>query len=290
MLGDLPERNRPVKVLNSAHLSNENYEIEKLLLDLNGKEAVPAYFIKPRGAAGKLPAILYNHSHGGLYKLGKDEVIKGVSYETTPPYAEALTKMGYAVLCIDNWGFGERSTLSENEIALEMLWKGEVLWGMRVYDSIKAVDYLVSRPDVDASKIGTIGMSMGSTMAWWVAALDIRIKVCVDICCLTDFQTLIEKRNYDMHGLYYYVPGLFKYFTTPKINGLIAPRAHLGLAGNRDELTPRKGLDRIDAELKIIYSELGVPDAWKLLRYDVGHQETTEMRREILKFFKEKLQ
>ncbi len=56
-----------------------------------------------------------------------------------------------------------------------MLWQGMVLWGMMVYDSYKAVDYLASRPEVDPSRIATLGMSMGSTMAWWLAALDPRI-------------------------------------------------------------------------------------------------------------------
>ena len=69
----------------------------------------------------------------------------------------------------------------------KMLWEGQVMWGMMVYDSLRAIDYLVSRPDVDAARVATLGLSMGSTMAWWVAALDTRIKVCVDICCLTDF-------------------------------------------------------------------------------------------------------
>ena len=62
-----------------------------------------------------------------------------------------------------------------------------------VFDSLRAVDYLCTRPDIDASRIGTLGMSMGSTLAWWLAALDVRIRVCVDICCLTDFEALIDK-------------------------------------------------------------------------------------------------
>ena len=91
---------------------------------------------------------------------------------------------------------------------------------------------------------------MGSTMAWWLAALDERVKVTVDLCCLTDFQTLIAKKNLSAHGVYYFVPGLLKHFTTAQINALIAPRAHLGLAGLQDKLTPVEGLDLIDAELK----------------------------------------
>ena len=155
---------------------------------------------------------------------------------------------------------------------------------MMVYDSLKAIDYLTSRADVDSERIGTLGLSMGSTMAWWVAALDTRMKLCIDICCLTDFQTLIEDDGLDRHGIYYYVPSLLKHFTTAEINALIAPRAHLGLAGDLDLLTPPAGLDKIDAELKAVYEIAGAPNAWKLLRYQVGHMETSEMRTEILVF------
>ena len=125
---------------------------------------------------------------------------------------------------------------------------------------------------------------MGSTMAWWVAALDTRIGVCVDICCLTDFQALIDSRGLDGHGIYYYVPSLLKHFTTAQINALIAPRAHLSLAGNFDALTPPAGLDRIDAELRQVYEAESAPEAWKLVRNDIGHFETAAMRATILSF------
>lgn len=94
-------------------------------------------------------------------------------------------------------------------------------------------------------------------MTWWLAALDTRVKVCVDLCCLTDF------------------------------DALIAPRPHLALAGNFDLLTPPQGLDRIDEELRRAYADAGAPpDAWRLVRQDVGHQETPEMRREVTAFLR----
>jgi len=241
LLGDLPDRNRPIKVKKITEQTLENYKLEKLILDLNGEEDVPAYFVKPKSYTGKLPVILYNHAHGGNYALGKDELIKGRDALQKPPYADVFVKMGYAAFCIDTWMFGER--LAKESITFKkFLWNGKVLWGMMVYDSLRAIDYLVSRPEVDSKRIGTMGISMGSTMSWWVAALDTRIKVCVDICCLTDFHTLMEKKLLDEHGLYYYVPGLLKYFTTAKINSLIAPRPILVLQEIRIFLLLRRDL------------------------------------------------
>jgi dienelactone hydrolase len=284
LLGELPDPNRKISVSKIVEEKREPYLLEKLLLDLNGVEAVPAYYVRPHKREAQLPAILYNHAHGMDYVLGKDELLKGRRELQARPYAEELTQRGYSVLCFDTWAFGERQGRSESEIFKQMLWSDQVMWGMMVYDSLRAIDYLVSRPDVDADRIGTMGLSMGSTMAWWVAALDTRIKVCVDICCLTDFQALIDTRGLDGHGIYYYMPGLLKHFTTAQINALIAPRPHLGLAGNYDPLTPPAGLDRIDAELRKAYEAEGAPEAWKLVRCETGHFETAAMRTEILSF------
>lgn len=284
LMGDLPDRARPIRSETISVEERNGYRLETLLLDLNGIEAVPAYFVRPLAATGRLPVVLYNHAHGGDYVLGKDELLAGRSHLQSPPYAEALTARGYAALAIDTWLFGERRGRTESELFKHMLWQGQVLWGMMVYDSLRALDYLATRDDVDLDRLATLGLSMGSTMAWWVAALDERIKVCIDLCCLTDFQALIETRALDSHGVYYYVPGLLKHFSTADINALIAPRPHLSLAGIHDRLTPPAGLDRIDAELRQVYADLGAAEAWKLVRSATGHFETAAMRAEILAF------
>ena len=282
LLGDLPPRDRLVHATLLDERTNDEFLTQHLRLDCNGIEEVPAFFVKPRNATGPLPTIVFNHSHGGNYEIGKRELLEGREYLSSPSYAQDLTGRGYAVLCIDHWTFGERRGKTESSTFKQMLWEGRVLWGMMVYDSLKAIDYLLTRDDVDATRIATLGMSMGSTMAWWVAALDERIKVCVDLCCLTDFQALIETDQLDAHGIYYYVPGLLKHFTTARINALIAPRPHLALAGTRDVLTPASGLDRVDSELRHVYADRGASEAWKLIRYDVAHLETPAMRGEVI--------
>jgi len=284
LLGDLPERDRPLHAETIAEEERDGYILEKLLLDLNGIEPVPAYFVRPRNATGRLPVVLYHHAHGGDYLPGKDELLDGRTVLQSPSYAMALTRRGYAALAIDFWLFGERRGRTESEVFKEMLWQGQVLWGMMVYDSLRAVDYLVTRDDVDANRIATCGLSMGSTMAWWLAALDERIKVCIDLCCLTDFQTLVEMRGLDGHGVYYFVPRLLKQFSTADINSLIAPRPHLSLAGVFDRLTPPAGLDRVDTALRRVYADAGAPEAWQLRRSNSGHFETAAMRAQVFAF------
>jgi hypothetical protein len=289
LMGELPDRGRKIGVKVVSVEERGNFVLEKLLLDLNGIELVPACFSRPIGAKGKVGAVLYHHAHGGNYELGKEELLIGRPALQKPAYAELLAGMGLAGLCIDTWAFGERRGRTEGEIFKEMLWRGQVMWGMMVYDNLRALDYLCARPEVDASRIATGGISMGSTMAWWVAALDERIKATFDICCLTDFETLIETRGLDGHGIYYYVPRLLKHFSSAQINELIGPRAHLSLAGNYDKLTPPAGLEKIDRHLKKAYGEMGAAEKWELVRYDCGHFETADMRARIVEFLKREI-
>ncbi|HET7812314.1 MAG TPA: acetylxylan esterase [Steroidobacteraceae bacterium] len=281
LLGRLPPRDRKVGARLLSTEDRGSYTLEKLVLDLNGEEPAPAYFARPKGRSGRLPTVLFNHSHGGGYTIGKTEFIAGREYMGKPPYAEFLTSLGYNALCFDAWIFGERAGRTELDFFKETLWKGRVLWGMMVYDALKAVDYLVTRPDVDTQRLATLGMSMGSSTAQWVGALDPRLKVVVDICCLTDWHTLVEVGGLKGHGIYYYVPDLLNHFTTSQLNALIAPRAHLSLAGNLDALTPVAGLEKIDRDLRNVYAAAGKPEHWKLIRQDVAHQETPGMRAAI---------
>jgi dienelactone hydrolase len=284
LLGDLPDRRRAVSGRKTSEQERDGYILERWELDLNGLEIVPAYVARPREARGRRPAVLFNHSHGGGYTIGKSEFVDGRSYLQPVPYAKALTDLGFVALCIDHWVFGERSHATELDTFKEMLWRGRVLWGQMIYDSLKAVDWLVGRDDVDPARLATLGMSMGSSMAQYLAALDTRITVTVDICCLVEYDTLLARHFQSHHGVYMYVPGLLKRFSSAQINALIAPRAHLSLTGTRDELEPAEGVDIIDRELTRVYAAHGRPERWKIVRYEVGHQETPEGRIEALAF------
>ncbi len=245
LLGDLPERRPPKAKLLKTEKKN-GYTLEHLELDLNGLEAVPAYLLLPDKRPEKAPGLLYIHAHGGTYQLGKEELLVG--RKVLPAYAPVCAEKGLVTLAIDSWCFSGRKhdedgRTGEWDAFKLMLWKGQVLWGMMLFDEFQAVTYLSSRPEVDADRIGAFGLSMGSTKAWWLAALDPRIKLCVDLCCLTDYQELIKAKHLRGHSVYYYVPGLLKHFQTHEINELIVPRPHLSLNGRKDALTPPAGVE-----------------------------------------------
>jgi hypothetical protein len=98
LLGKLPERHRPIKAEKRSEAERDGYILESWQFDLNGLEPVPAIVARPRNATGKMPAVLFNHSHGGGYAIGKKEFIEGRSYLQPEPYAKTLTDLGYVGL------------------------------------------------------------------------------------------------------------------------------------------------------------------------------------------------
>jgi hypothetical protein len=153
-----------------------------------------------------------------------------------------------------------------------------------MYDEFQAVNYLVSRPEVDPARIGAFGLSMGATKAWWLAALDPRIRVCIDECCLTDYQELIRAEYLRGHSLYYYLPKLVKYFQTHEINELIVPRPHLSMNGRQDPLTPPVGVERVRDHLLPLYSKHGQSEDCRIELFDCGHEEIPAMRSLVLEW------
>ena|GEM_PF-5599295 len=107
LLGKLPDRHRPLSVVIVSTQETDELITEKLLMDINGLEKVPAYFTRPKHYTGKLPVVLFNHSHFGQYEVGKEEFVQGRKEMQKPPYALALARAGYAGLCLDSkffWG------------------------------------------------------------------------------------------------------------------------------------------------------------------------------------------
>ena len=164
------------------------------------------------------------------------------------------------------------------------LWEGRTLWGMMVRDDMLALNYLASRPEVDPSRIAAMGVSMGSTRTWWLAAMDDRIKVAVCVACLTRYQNLIARGSVNAHGIYYYVPSMLKEgIDAESVVGLIAPRPLLTLTGDQDEGSPADGVRIINTFLERLYQCYGRSDSFHGLLYPgVGHAYTAAMWKETL--------
>jgi dienelactone hydrolase len=294
LLGKLPRRPTIPRVKSLTREDRGEYVFEKFEFDNEAGAVVPGYLLLPKGVSGKVPGLLYCHWHGGEYEIGKEELFQ--ARHTPEPPGPTLAKRGFAVLAIDAYCFGERNGRGpggpgEKGGSGEMtaskfnLWIGRTLWGMILRDDLMALDYLASRPEVNADRLAVMGMSMGATRAWWLMALDERLKNAVPICCLTRYQNLIQHADLKAHGIYYYVPNLLNHFDTEAIVALLAPRPVLFLDGDRDSTSPVDGIHEIESAVRPIYRLYNKEANFQSLVFSgQGHVYTQEMWNKTLKW------
>lgn len=281
LLGPLPTLGGPPSGELADVQATACTRIERWRLKLNREEPVPALLLLPVDRAPR-GLVLYGHAHGNRFETGKDELLIGRPALQVPPYGEELTRRGLAVLAIDHWCFGERAHHAERALVKRLLWEGCTLWGYRVHDSLAAFEWLRAQPRFAGLPTATLGLSMGSTMAVWVSALEPAIDACVELCGLAEYDALLAHGSHDLHGEYFFVPGLRRDFSAAEIAALAAPRPHLSLVGRDDPLTPPAGVASVDRALCAAYTALGGPGAWRQQVFDTGHQETPAMRSLVL--------
>lgn len=277
----------PAVSLSAAQIEQrDDYEVEHLTLRLGDTE-VRGILTRPLRGEGRLPAILYGHSHGGRYDIGADELLEGREY-LLDPLGPAFARAGYVTLAIDMPVFGKRATVTEAAASKALLWYGKGLFGQMLCDHSAALTYLASRPDVDPARIGAFGISMGCTLSYWLAAMDERIKAVAHLCCFADLRKMIELGNHDGHGVYLIVPGLLNEADAGAIGALVAPRPQLICIGEADSLTPPAAVALAWDETSAAYAN--APGRLQLVSEPgVKHQETPRMRAAAFRFFAENL-
>ncbi len=299
LLGRLPPRPAVPAVNTVKREEREGCHVERFEFDNGAGATVPGYLVLPNATPARAPAILYCHWHGGEYAIGKEELFRRDHTPAEP--ALTLAGRGFVVLGIDAYCFGERSGQGpggpgEKGGAEEMsaskfnLWVGRTLWGMILRDDLMALDYLLSRPEVDPQRVGVTGISMGATRTWWLMALDERLKAGVAVACLTRYEDLIRHEQLKAHGIYYFVPRLLNHFDTEAVVSLIAPRPVLFLTGDQDAGSPVDGIARIETAVRQVYQLYGQADQFVSVVYPgVGHAYTPDMWQRMLEWFEKNL-
>jgi lysophospholipase L1-like esterase len=292
-LGDLPARPSPPQARLVSRERRPGYTLERVAIG-NGVDAeVTALLLVPERLERPAPAILWLHSS----TPDKTQIIVPNTNGGAEPLGEVFVRAGYVVLSPDAYWHGDRAgagpagaaetTRDEQSSLFKFhLWFGRTLWGMFVRDDQIALDYLCSRPEVDVSRIGATGMSMGSTRAWWLAAVDERVAATVGVACLTRYQNLIRHGRLRAHGIYYFVNGLLQHFDTEAVLALIAPRPFLALTGELDAGSPEDGIRVLEQQVGRVYATLGAADRFRSVVYpETGHTYTPEMRAAMLAWF-----
>lgn len=237
--------------------------------------------------AGRMPVVLVIHAHGDRYDIGCAELMDGRP-ALQSPLGPALAAMGIASVCIDMPCFGSRADETESAAAKRLLWQGRSLAGQMVGECAAALDWLTEQDWVDSARIGVFGISMGATLGYWLAAVDGRVAVLAQECCLADFAALIDSGAHDLHGIYLTIPGLLTVASNGQIAGLVAPRAQFIGIGDTDPLTPPMAADIALDQVRAAYGAAG----GRLVIHrepHSGHVETPAMRTGVLAFFAETL-
>jgi dienelactone hydrolase len=295
LLGDLPRRPNPVKVKVASKEDHGSYTLERFEFHNDVDSVVTGILLLPKGRKGPAPAIIGLHGHGS----SKESIC--TDFKSSQFIGPTLATRGYVVVAIDAYFNGERvgkgpagkldnAQGQEASLFKLYLWQGRTLWGMMLRDEQCLIDYLETRPEVDKERIAATGMSMGCTRAWWLAAIDDRVKAIVGVACFTRYTELIAHGNLRKHGIYYFVPGVFAHFDTEAIYALVAPRPMLMLSGDQDGGAPTDGVVMLEKKLSSIYRLYGKEDCFRSVLYkNTGHEYLPEMKAEMVQWFERHL-
>lgn len=231
-------------------------------------------------------------------------------------WANELARRGYVVVIHDTFTFGSRRVRwgdvpgnirnnmveanpeSEEEIVKYNTWAGGhehlvakslfsagLTWpGAFVYDDQRALDYLASRPDVDATRIGCAGLSGGGLRTVMLTGADERIRCSCCVGMMTTWRDYILNKCYT-HTWMCYVPGLPKDLDYPEILGLAAPNPVLVLNNNEDALFTLPEMKRADQILTDVYRKAGAADRYKANFYPGPHKFDRTMQKDAFEWF-----
>ena len=285
--GPLPEKT-PLNARVTATFEHEGLTVENILFESRPGFQVTAALFKRSDLSGKLPVVVYvsGHTGDGYRALAYQHVIMN------------LARKGMAVLAIDPISQGERlqyidpqtgesvvkGTTSEHSYAgLQYLLIGRTMAMVRLWDCIRAVDYLHTRADIDTERIGVHGRSGGGTMSSFLGAMDDRILAAAPECYITSFRRLFQSigpQDAEQNLLSQVSSGLdhadFLFARAPKPTLLVTTtNDFFSLQGARETLE----------QLKPAFDALGNSNAIAMVEDEAPHLSTKNNREKVYAFF-----
>jgi dienelactone hydrolase len=275
-----------------AELPRKSEEDDVVFEDLRflaeGETWVPAIVVKPLAASQPLPAIICLPGTGGTRRQLTHERLQ-LSERPRTGWARALARQGFLTISLDYRGSEARNEDIYTDALREQL-EGRSQMELLVHETMRAVDYLLTRPDVDGTKIGITGFSLGGAVAWYAAAADPRISVIVPVCggAGTYDALLRNRQNARYHSQYFYPPGFLKYFPgdQPQVFAALAPRAVLVVGRDRDQGMPVAGLRKLEQEVKTRYAERKAVDRFAVYITAGDHTYTEDMFEHVSEWFR----
>lgn len=271
--GAFPERT-PLNARTVGVIERNGYKIEKVIFESQPKFYVTASLYLPTRGRAPFPAI--------LFPLGHEEGAK--AHDTWQQVLGSFAQKGYAALAWDPIGQGERvqmydadfgeskvrhSTTEHTILGIQCLLAGDNLARYTIWDGMRALDYLLSRPEVDATRIGLTGNSGGGTHTSYLAALEDRIHVAAPSCFITSWSALLDTIG-PQDAEQNLVPWISAGLDHGDFIYAFAPRPFLLLSSIRDFFSIG-GARATYAEAQGVYKLLGVPEKLSMVEADDGH-------------------
>jgi dienelactone hydrolase len=268
-------------------VEEQDYRREKAYFYSEPGVAVPCYVLTPHSASPPYRPVIALHGHGSdgarlVLGLARDDQELAHMHTLNYDYARQLARHGLMVFAPALRDLGERIEARPAFRTGEGVWEkscqmsalvgallGKSLAGLRVWDVMRTVDYIRSRPEPMRQGIGCLGLSGGGVVALYAAALDDRLSAVVIDGALCTFRASIMAIE---HCADNYVPELARYAETYDIAGLIAPRPLLIEHGTEDPIFPIEGVRQAHHQLARIYALLGYPERLALDEFAGGHR------------------
>jgi sulfatase modifying factor 1 len=230
------------------------YTIEKLVYETFPGMEVPAHLYVPK-SEGRHPAILFVPGHWWADSKSKTDF---------QAFCITMAKWGFVVLTYDPFGQGERGISLRDHRRTELLPVGVAQQAIVDFESISALELLLSRPEVDPQKIGMTGASGGGFNSWIVPSIDPRIAVTVPVVGTSEFleqvQAVRERDWYDAKEHCHFVPGLLRYANNHEFVAMVAPRPLMFIAAHNDHSFRIPGNRAVAEYGSKLYHALGAPE------------------------------
>jgi dienelactone hydrolase len=272
LLGGFPHERSPLKAKTLETREFPTHKREKFVFESRPGVGVLGYLVTPVKAQGPLPTVVCIPGHGrgvddivGIDENGKDRTErKGYEYD----FALQVAERGMAAVAIEPMGFGCRRDQKTKDkgatsyacqpVAGSALLLGETMIGWRVYDVMRAIDWIETRKELDAKRVGCIGISGGGTCSLFSTALEPRIRAAIVSGYLNTFRACIMSMS---HCIDNYVPGILQWAEMYDVAGLVAPRPLFSEGGDRDSIFPMEATRESFGRVKKIYEVFGAPNA-----------------------------
>jgi len=274
-LSPLPPRT-PLAATITGVLQRGDYVVEKIHF-----QSVPGAYVignlyRPAKPAGRLPAVLYlcGHSKGKV----------NPPYQANPRW---FGQHGYVALVLDPIQLGESQGFHHGTYREERWdWpsRGYTPAGAEVWNAMRALDYLQTRPDVDSERMGVTGLSGGGVISWCLGAADERVKVVVPVCQSGSIEHVVFDRATDGHCDCAFWINYYRW-CWPDVGALIAPRALLIASGSEDVLWRPFGYRDAAHRIRRQYAELGADSQFDLVEDLAPHGYTPKLRQAIFTWF-----